>query len=159
MTSCLSLSDHAPDFTLPTNHGGTVTLSDFRGNPVVVYFYPKDDTSGCTKQAIGFSEALSEFTRLGAHIIGISKDPIDRHKKFIEKHDLKITLASDTHGDVINAYGVWVEKNMYGRKYMGIERATYLIDADGKIDHIWRKVRVSGHVEAVLKVLQTKFQP
>jgi len=149
------MGDAAPDFTLPTNHGGSVTLSGFIGHPTVVYFYPKDNTTGCTTQAKGFSEALPEFSRLGARIVGISKDPIAKHDKFIEKHDLKITLASDPEGIVINDYGVWVEKNMYGRKYFGIERATFLIDGTGTIVHIWRKVRVVGHVEAVLTALQS----
>ncbi len=155
MISCLSMGDAAPDFTLPTNHGGSVTLSDFRGHPTVVYFYPKDDTSGCTTQAKGFSEALPEFSKLDAHIIGISKDPIARHDKFIEKYDLKITLASDLEGIVTNAYGVWVEKNMYGRKYFGIERATFLINDTGNFVRIWRKVRVKGHVEGVLSAVQS----
>ena len=154
MTSNLSKGGPAPDFTLPANNGGTVTLREYRGTPTVLYFYPKDDTSGCTRQALGFSEALADFTALGAHVVGISKDTIARHDKFIKKHGLKVTLASDLDGSVLNAYGVWVEKNMYGRKYFGIERATYLIDAGGNIAHIWRKVRVDGHVEAVLAAVR-----
>lgn len=151
MPSNFSVGELAPDFTLPKNNGGTVTLSGFKGGAVILYFYPKDDTSGCTKEAQEFSENLSEFNRLKAHIIGISKDSIARHDKFVEKYNLTIDLASDVDGKVIDAYGVWVEKNMYGRKYMGIERATYLIDASGKIAHIWRKVRVKGHVGKVLE--------
>lgn len=153
MNSYLQIGDPAPDFTLPTNHGGSVTLSDLQGHRVVIYFYPKDDTPGCTTEAKGFTEALPEFTKHHAHIIGISRDPIARHDKFIEKYNLKITLASDLEGDVTEAYGVWVEKNMYGRKYFGIERATYLIDAAGNISQIWRKVRVKAHVEAVLSAV------
>lgn len=154
MSDRLSIGERAPDFTLPANHGVTVALNAYRGHRVVVYFYPKDDTSGCTKQAIGFSQLLPEFIKLGVHVIGISKDPITKHNKFIEKHDLKITLASDVEGTVIEDYGVWVEKNMYGRKYFGIERATYLINSSGIIVKIWRKVRVAGHVEAVLNECQ-----
>ena len=151
MASILTSGDMAPDFTLPTNNGGTVTLSALKGHPVVLYFYPKDDTSGCTKEAQEFTENLAEFAKSGTHIVGVSKDTVAKHDKFITKYDLKISLASDVDGEMIEAYGVWVEKNMYGRKYMGIERATYLIDKSGKIAQIWRKVRVKGHVDAVLE--------
>lgn len=151
MSSNLTVDDIAPDFTLPTNNDGTVSLSQHKGRPVIVYFYPKDDTPGCTKQAIGFTEMSGEFSELNIHIIGISKDTAVKHDKFIAKHKLTIQLASDVEGEVIEAYGVWVEKNMYGRKYMGIERATFLVDSTGKIVHIWRKVRVKEHVETVLE--------
>ncbi len=151
----LSIGDSAPAFSLPADGGGDVSLNDFAGQYCVLYFYPKDDTPGCTKEAIGFTEAKAEFQALGAAIVGVSKDTPAKHDKFIAKHDLQIRLASDEEGGMIEAYGVWVEKNMYGRKYMGIERATYLIGTDGKILNVWRKVRVKGHVEAVLDVLKT----
>jgi thioredoxin-dependent peroxiredoxin len=140
----------APDFTLPRDGGRAVSLKDFRDKTLVLYFYPKDDTSGCTAEAIGFSEKTRDFADAGAMIVGVSKDSAQKHDKFKAKHALKVILAADEELDVIKAYGVWVEKNMYGRKYMGIERATFLIDAQGKIAKIWRKVRVKGHVDAVL---------
>lgn len=155
MSSTLTSGDTAPDFTLPTNNGGTVTLSTLRGQSVVLYFYPKDDTSGCTKEAQEFTENLAEFAKVGTHIIGISKDTVAKHDKFIAKYNLEVSLASDVDSEVIEAYGVWVEKNMYGRKYMGIERATYLIDESGNIVQIWRKVRVKGHVDNVLAVARS----
>lgn len=142
----------APDVTLPRDGGGTVSLSDLSG-PVVLYFYPKDDTPGCTKEAIGFTQAADAFAAAGATVIGVSKDPVAKHDKFIAKHDLGIMLLSDAEGDVCERYGVWVEKNMYGKTYMGIERATFLI-VDGKIAQAWRKVKVPGHVEAVLEAVQ-----
>lgn len=151
----LKTGHKAPDFTLPTDGSGTVTLSDFKGQPVVVYFYPKDDTSGCTKEACDFRDNLSAFKRLKMQVIGISKDSVKKHDKFKEKYKLNFPLASDEEGKVCDKYGVWVEKSMYGRKYMGIERATYLIDGEGKIAHIWRKVSVTDHVEDVLKVFKT----
>ncbi|MDQ7018732.1 MAG: peroxiredoxin [Robiginitomaculum sp.] len=140
----------APDFTLPRDGGGTISLKDFRGKILVLYFYPKDDTSGCTTEAIGFSEKIEDFAEAGATIVGVSKDSAQKHDKFKAKHALKVILAADEELEAIKAYGVWVEKSMYGRKYMGIERATFLIDAEGKIAKIWRKVRVKGHVDAVL---------
>lgn len=142
----------APDVTLPRDGGETLNLSEISG-PVVLYFYPKDDTPGCTKEAISFTENLADFDALGATILGVSKDPVTKHEKFIAKHELGIPLLSDENGDVCERYGVWVEKNMYGKKYMGIERATFLI-ADGKIAKIWRKVKVPGHVEAVLEAVK-----
>lgn len=151
----LSIGDKAPDFSMPSDGGGTARLSDFKGRYLVLYFYPKDDTPGCTKEAIGFSEAKGEFDTLNASILGISKDTAAKHDKFIAKHDLKVGLGSDESGEMIESYGVWVEKNMYGKKYMGIERATYLIGPDGKILEIWRKVRVKDHVEKVLTALKT----
>lgn len=140
----------APDFTLPTDGGGSVALSALKGKPVVVYFYPKDDTSGCTKQAIGFTEAKADFDALGVTIIGISPDSVTKHDKFIAKHDLAIQLAADEDKTAAEAYGVWVEKSMYGKKYMGVERSTFLVDKDGVIAKAWRKVKVPGHIEAVL---------
>ncbi len=151
----LALGDVAPDFTLPGDASSPVALSDYKGKYVIVYFYPKDDTPGCTKEAIGFTEKKSEFGALGAEIIGISKDTAAKHDKFIAKHNLGIRLGSDEKAGVTEAYGVWVEKNMYGRKYMGIERATFLIGPDGKILEIWRKVRVKDHVQKVFESVES----
>lgn len=151
----LSIGDKAPDFSMPSDGGGTVSLSDFNGRYLVLYFYPRDDTPGCTKEAIGFSETKGAFDGLNASILGISKDTAAKHDKFIAKHDLKVSLGSDESGEMIDRYGVWVEKKNYGKTYMGIERATYLIGPDGKILEIWRKVRVKDHVEKVLTALQT----
>ncbi|WP_428697184.1 thioredoxin-dependent thiol peroxidase [Stappia sp.] len=146
--------DMAPDFELATDGGGTVRLSDLRGKKVVVYFYPKDDTPGCTREAIAFSALQSEFDAAGAAIIGISPDGTTKHDKFKAKHALTVILGADTDTAVAEAYGVWVEKSMYGRKYMGVERATFLIDATGKIAETWRKVKVPGHAEAVLEAVK-----
>ncbi|WP_422024948.1 thioredoxin-dependent thiol peroxidase [Pyruvatibacter mobilis] len=146
--------DKAPAFSMPTDGDGTAALKDYKGQPLVLYFYPKDDTSGCTKQAIGFSERLSDFEKAGAAILGVSRDPVKKHDRFKDKHDLTITLGSDEEGAVTEAYGVWVEKSMYGRKYMGIERSTFLIDGKGKIAQVWRKVKVPGHVDEVLDAVK-----
>lgn len=143
----------APDFTLPRDGGETVTLSALRPGKVVLYFYPRDDTSGCTKQAIGFTEAAEAFAEAGVTVLGLSKDTVAKHEKFRDKHGLGVALLSDADSEVCEAYGTWVEKSMYGKKYMGIERATYLIDSDGKIARVWRKVKVPGHVEAVLEAV------
>ena len=145
------VGDTAPAFTLPRDGGGEVSLSDFAGKKVVLYFYPKDDTLGCTKEALGFTDMVAEFDAAGTVILGVSKDSVKKHEKFVAKHDLKIALLSDEEGDVCERYGTWVEKSMYGKTYMGIERSTYLIGADGKIAEVWRKVKVPGHVEAVLE--------
>ena len=145
------IADPAPDFTLPRDGGDTVTLSELTGKIVVLFFYPRDDTSGCTKESIGFSEHLQEFTDNGAVVFGVSKDSIKSHDKFVAKHGLTVPLLSDENGTVCEDYGVWVEKKMYGKTYMGIERSTFLIDEGGKIAQIWRKVKVPGHVEAVLE--------
>ena len=142
-------ADTAPDFELPTEDG-SVRLSQFRGRPVVVYFYPKDDTSGCTAQARDFSALSPEFKAAGVRVIGISPDSPVSHAKFRKKHDLDVLLASDEDKSVSNAYGVWVEKSMYGRKYMGVERSTFLIDERGNVVEVWRKVKVPGHADAVL---------
>ncbi len=147
----LEPTDIAPDFTLPRDGGTDVTLSALRGKPVVLFFYPRDDTPGCTKESIGFSLERAAFAELGAEVIGISKDTVAKHEKFIAKHELTVPLVSDAEGSVCEEYGTWVEKNMYGRKSMGIERSTFLIDAEGKIARIWRKVKVAGHVEDVLE--------
>ena len=146
--------DIAPDFQLPTDDESTLKLSELRGTPVVLYFYPKDDTSGCTKEALGFTDHEKAFTKLGAKIVGVSPDTVAKHQKFKAKHGITITLAADTEKEVCERYGVWVEKSMYGRKYMGVERSTFLIDKDGRIAKAWRKVKVPGHVEAVLEALK-----
>jgi len=150
----LTIGDTAPTITLPRDGGEEVNLSDFSGKNVVLYFYPRDDTSGCTKEAIGFTENLDSFDGLNTVILGVSKDSVKKHDKFVAKHALKIALLSDEEGDVCERYGVWVEKSMYGKTYMGIERATFLISADGKIAQIWRKVKVPGHVDAVLDAVR-----
>lgn len=150
----LEVSDTAPDFTLPRDGGGEVSLSGLRGGAVVLFFYPRDDTPGCTKESIGFSGALQAFADAGAQVFGISRDSVAKHDKFVAKHALTTPLLSDEGGQVCEDYGVWVEKNMYGKKSMGIERSTFLIDADGKIARIWRKVKVDGHVDEVLEAVQ-----
>lgn len=127
-----------------------MSLRDFAGRKLVLYFYPKDDTAGCTKEAIEFSKLMKKFEKVGTTVIGVSKDSAASHDKFIKKHDLKVDLGADETGKAVEAYGVWVEKSMYGRKYMGIERSTFLIDGKGVIRKIWRKVKVSGHAEEVL---------
>lgn len=148
------IGDNAPDFTLPRDGGQSVALSDLRGSKVVLFFYPRDDTPGCTKEAIGFSAVLGAFEAAGAKVFGISRDTVAKHDKFVAKHDLTTPLLSDEDGAICEAYGVWVEKNMYGKKSMGIERSTFLIDGEGRIAQIWRKVKVPGHVEAVLEAVQ-----
>ncbi len=150
----LDVGDTAPDFKMPTDGGGEVSLSGLAGKKVVLYFYPKDDTSGCTKEAIGFRDALGDFDAAGAVVVGVSRDTVAKHDKFKAKYELNFALGSDEAGDVTEAYGVWVEKSMYGKKYMGIERATYLIGGDGKIAKVWRKVKVPGHVDAVLEAVK-----
>ncbi len=150
----IDTGDTAPDFTLPRDGGGEITLSGLKPQKVVLYFYPKDDTPGCTKEAIGFTEHVKAFEEAGAMIIGVSKDPVAKHDKFVAKHDLGIALVSDEASDLCERYGTWVEKNMYGKKYMGIERATFLIDGNGQIAQVWRKVKVPGHVEAVLDAVK-----
>ncbi|RVT85166.1 thioredoxin-dependent thiol peroxidase [Rhodobacteraceae bacterium CCMM004] len=151
----MDLDGHdAPDFTLPQDGGNDVTLSGLRPGPVVLYFYPKDDTSGCTKQAIAFTAALEDFKAAGATILGVSKDSVKKHEKFRTKHDLGIHLLSDENSDVCERYGVWKEKSMYGKTYMGIERSTFLIDGSGKVVRSWRKVKVPGHVDEVLEAVR-----
>ena len=142
--------DKAPDFELPTEGGKTFKLSAGKGKPVVVYFYPKDDTSGCTVEAKDFSRLAPDFRKAGVEVIGISPDSVESHQKFQKKHDLTVRLGADTDKAVATAYGVWIEKSMYGRKYMGVERATFLIDAKGRIAKSWPKVKVPGHAEEVL---------
>jgi peroxiredoxin Q/BCP len=150
----LATGDVAPDFTLPRDGGGTVSLAEFRGSPVVLYFYPKDDTSGCTTEALAFTALADEFAKAGAKVIGLSPDPVKSHDKFVAKHGLSVILASDEEKAILSAYGVWKEKSMYGRTYMGVERSTFLIDRDGRVAAVWRKVKVAGHAEAVLKAVQ-----
>jgi peroxiredoxin Q/BCP len=146
--------DKAPDFTLATESGKPLKLSSLKGKPVVLYFYPKDDTSGCTLEAKDFSRLAPEFRKAGAEVIGVSPDSVESHQKFSKKHDLAVHLAADTDKAVANAYGVWAEKSMYGRKYMGVERSTFLIGKDGRIAKSWRKVKVPGHAEEVLSALK-----
>jgi thioredoxin-dependent peroxiredoxin len=148
------VGDRAPDFTMPTDGTGTVTLSALRGKPVVLYFYPRDDTPGCTMEACGFNDNLPNFSSLNAEIVGVSKDNEASHARFRAKFGLKFHLAADTDTKVAKAYGVWIEKSLYGRKYMGMDRATYLIDKDGIIRGVWRSVKVPGHVDAVLEAAQ-----
>ena len=147
----VNVGDTAPDFTIPTDGNGTVTLSKLRGKPVVLYFYPKDDTSGCTAQACGFRDSFPDYGKTGATVIGVSRDPVAAHDKFKKKYELPFILGSDATGEVTENYGVWIEKSMYGRKYMGIDRSTFLIDKDGVVQKVWHKVKVPGHVAEVLK--------
>ncbi|WP_457583260.1 peroxiredoxin [Ensifer canadensis] len=147
----LTPGDLAPDFTLPRDGGGTISLSALRGRPVVLFFYPKDDTKSCTLEAISFTELASEFAAAGVELIGLSPDSVKRHDRFAKKYDLAITLAADEEKSVVNAYGLWVEKSLYGRKYMGVERTTFLIAADGRIARVWEKVKVNGHATEVLE--------
>ena len=146
----LKPGDKAPNFKLATDGGGTLSLSDLKGQTVVLYFYPRDDTPGCTKEAVGFSEARQKFERAGVTVVGVSKDSVESHDKFKAKYKLKLQLGSDPETKVAKAFGTWVEKSMYGRKYMGMDRATFLIDGKGVIREIWRKVKVPGHVDEVL---------
>ena len=150
----LKPGDKAPDFTLNTDTGQTFQLSKQKGRVVVVYFYPKDDTSGCTAEARDFSASHDDFSSDEITVLGISPDSVESHKKFKEKHGFSVVLGEDEDKSVIEKYGVWVEKSMYGRKYMGVERATFLIDQAGRIAEIWRKVRVTGHIKKVLKAAQ-----
>jgi peroxiredoxin Q/BCP len=150
MEKDLAPGDRAPSLKLLTDDKGELSTASLKGHPFVLYFYPKDDTTGCTKEAIGFSEAKRKFDARGVTVIGVSKDSVNSHQKFRTKYKLKITLASDPEIVTAEAYGVWVEKSLYGRRYMGMERATFLVDGKGVIRHVWRKVKVPGHVEAVL---------
>lgn len=154
MAKDLKPGDRAPAFSLPADGGGAVSLAALKGNAIVLYFYPKDDTSGCTLEARDFSKAAKAFKAAGAIVIGVSKDSVTSHNKFKAKHKLAIALASDEETKLAKAYGVWVEKSMYGRKYMGMERATFLIDGRGVIRKIWRKVKVPGHVADVLSAVK-----
>ncbi len=146
----LTIGDEAPDFRLPRNGGGDISLSDLKGKAVVLYFYPKDDTSGCTAEAIDFSALGAQFEAANTVVIGISPDSVKSHDKFAAKHSLTVMLAADEDKSALEAYGVWKEKSMYGKKYMGVERTTFLISPDGKVAKIWSKVKVLGHAQAVL---------
>ncbi len=151
MAKQLKPGDPAPPFDLPTAGGGRVSLASLKGKRVVVYFYPRDDTPGCTQEALSFTEKAKAFAAAKTAVVGISRDSVAKHDKFAAKHGLELILASDEDGKVCDRYGVWVEKTLYGRRYMGIERTTFLIDEDGRFVRIWPKVRVTGHVEEVLK--------
>ena len=151
----VTVGNAAPSFTLPTNGGGTLTFPT--GKPLVLYFYPKDDTPGCTTEAKGFTDLIEDFSKLGVDVVGMSPDKATKHDKFISKYDLAVTLVSDENKSTLDAFGVWVEKSMYGKTYMGVERTTFLIDGSGKIVEEWRKVRVKGHVEAVLQAARSHF--
>ena len=146
--------DKAPAITVSASDGSSVNLAS-PGTPLVLYFYPKDDTSGCTLEAQNFTQLAPDFKKAGVKVIGVSRDPMKKHEKFIAKYDLAVPLASDEDGAISGAFGTWVEKSMYGRKYMGMERATYLIGADGRVLRAWRKVKVPGHAEEVLKAAHT----
>jgi len=146
----LSIGDKAPDFSLPTGDGTTLSLKDLRGKRVVLYFYPKDDTPGCTSEACSFRDEIQVFQKKGAVIIGVSIDSVESHRKFAGKYDLPFALLSDEKKVMVKAYGVWKQKNMYGKKYMGVERTTFVIDEEGRIAQIFRKVKVDGHTEEVL---------
>jgi peroxiredoxin Q/BCP len=150
----LAPGEKAPDFALSDDAGGKVLLASFAGKKLVLYFYPKDDTSGCTKEAIDFNGLKAEFEKAGAAILGASPDSAASHAKFKAKHNLDLSLASDESKAMLETYGVWVEKSMYGRKYFGVERTTFLIGSDGKIAKIWNKVKVPGHAEAVLAAVK-----
>ncbi|KKJ78317.1 alkyl hydroperoxide reductase [Kiloniella litopenaei] len=150
----LEIGDIAPDFTAPIQGNGELTLSSLKGQAVVLYFYPKDSTPGCTTEACDFRDAQPDFTKLNAKVIGVSKDSVKRHDNFIAKNTLNFDLVADLDGEICEAYGVWVLKKLYGREYMGIERATFLIDAQGVVQKIWRKVKVKNHVAEVKAALQ-----
>jgi len=150
MSDAPKAGDAAPDFDLPADGDGRVRLADYAGKTLVLYFYPKDDTSGCTSEAQAFTEAATDFAAAGVAVVGVSKDSVKSHDKFKAKYDLNLALGADVDGAVVERYGVWVEKSMYGRKYMGIERATFLIGPDGKVARVWHKVKVTGHVAEVL---------
>jgi peroxiredoxin Q/BCP len=154
MSKELKLGEKAPDFSLPDQHGKTIGLKSFKGKQIVLYFYPKDDTPGCTKEACDFRDLESQTMRAGAVIVGVSLDGKESHQKFIKKYGLPFTLLSDEGAAVSKAYGVYKEKNMYGKKYWGIERSTFVIDEDAKLKAIFRKVKVDGHVDEVLKALR-----
>jgi peroxiredoxin Q/BCP len=155
MAKDLEPGDRAPAFRLPADGGQEVSSAALKGKTYVLYFYPKDNTAGCTKEAVNFSEAKRKFDAVGVDIVGISKDGPESHEKFRKKYNLKISLGSDCELKAANAYGVWIEKSLYGRRYMGMDRATFLVDAKGVIRQVWRRVRVPGHVEAVLSAAKS----
>ncbi len=151
----LSSGDRAPSFKIATDGGETLSSAGLKGSPYIVYFYPKDDTSGCTKEAIAFSAALPKFRKLGVEVIGVSRDSVESHAKFRKKHKLRIALGSDPETKMAKDWGVWVKKSLYGREYMGLERATFLVNAKGAIAQAWHKVKVPGHVETVLEAAKS----
>ena len=151
----ITIGDSAPQFTLSTNGGGQFSLVDAAGKYLILYFYPKDDTPGCTKEAVRFSEESAAFEAQNAMVVGVSRDTVKKHDKFISKYDLRIPLISDEEGSLCETFGTWVEKRMYGKTYMGIERATFLISPEGQLLQMWRKVKVPGHVEEVLAQLKS----
>jgi thioredoxin-dependent peroxiredoxin len=155
----LQAGDLAPDFSMPTVDGGNISLRDLRGRKVVLYFYPKDDTPGCTREACSFRDNLPDFSKLNAEIVGVSRDDGDSHRKFRDKYSLNFILASDSDGSVVNDYGVWKEKQNYGKTYMGIERTTFLIDENGKVEHIWPRVQVDGHSDQIMAALKGEAPP
>lgn len=155
MVANLDIGDAAPDFDLPTDDGRSLRLSDLRGRMVVLFFYPKDDTSGCTAEAIAFNRLKPRFEALEATIVGVSPDGVPSHAAFKRKHDLDLTLAADATRAALEAYGVWREKSMYGRKFMGVERTTAIIGPDGRVARLWRKVKVPGHAEEALRAVET----
>lgn len=159
MPTPLMRGDPAPDFTMSTDNGGRVGLGDFRGSNLVLYFYPKDNTPGCTSQARDFAARADDFRQAGAHLVGVSPDPAARHDTFKAKYGLPFVLASDEDHVTSCAYGVWIEKRMYGRRFMGIERTTFLIDGEGRIARVWPKVKVAGHVEEVLDAARDLARP
>ena len=148
------VGENAPEFSAPSTSGETRSLKDYAGKKLVLFFYPRDNTSGCTKEAVGFTEMLAQFEAAGATVVGVSKDSMKSHDKFVEKQGLKVELLSDEESTLCEDFGVWKEKSMYGKTYMGIERSTFVIDEAGKITHVWRKVKVPGHVEAVLDAIK-----
>ena len=154
MTTAIEAGSAAPPFTAPTNDGGSLSLGSLRGKAVVLYFYPRDDTPGCTREAQEFTESLPAFAAAGAEIVGVSRDSAAKHDRFRAKYGLPFTLVSDADGDICERYDVWVEKKNYGRTYMGIERATFLIDPEGSVSKVWRRVKVPGHVEKVLEAVR-----
>ncbi|MBO0902064.1 peroxiredoxin [Jiella sonneratiae] len=155
----ISVGDPCPDFSLPDDRGETVSLGQLRGTPFVLYFYPKDDTSGCTREAVDFSGLAGAFEAAGVRVFGVSPDPVKMHAKFRDKHDLSVRLLSDEEKALLSAVGVWVEKSMYGRKYMGVERTTALVDAGGSVARLWPKVKVPGHAEEVLEAARQLAKP
>ena len=155
MTAKLAAGSKAPAFNLHRNGEGHLSLASLRGKKFVLYFYPKDDTSGCTKEAVEFSALASDFAAAGVEVIGVSPDSVKSHDKFVAKYSLSVTLLADEKREAAEAWGVWVEKSMYGRKYMGVERTTFLIGADGRISRVWNKVKVAGHAQEVLEAART----
>ncbi len=151
----LKEGDRVPDVHLEGMNGEEISPADFRGNKLVLYFYPKDDTSGCTREAQDFTELAAEFAKAGAKVVGVSRDPMKKHDKFIAKYELAVPLISDEDGTISDAFGTWVQKSMYGRKYMGMERATFLIGDDGRVLREWRKVKVPGHAAEVLEAVRS----